>query len=174
MVSIPIILLGAIHYAARIVALLGTALTSPEKSARMAWEYGRALNSKVFGTLLGILGAAISVALTTVLWIVLLPLMISEILVLIPQLGTVLAAISQWSVVASSLTFIQGTFALVAGSLPAAFATAASAVTAALGLTVSATTLAVATTVAVIAAPVTTIGSRIADELQQCLGSMDG
>lgn len=66
---------------------------------------------------------------------------------------------------ASSLTFVQGTFALVVGSLPAAFGAAATAVTGALGITMSATVLAVSATIAVIAAPVTTIASRIADEL---------
>ena len=163
--SIPIAVLGAIHYAARIFALIGTAVTSPEKSARSAWEYGRALNSKFFGVVFGTLGATLSIALTTVMWIVLFPLMVSEILVLIPQLVPLLTAISHWPIVASSLTFVQGTFALVVGSLPAAFAAAATAVTGALGIAVSATVLAVAVTIAVIAAPVTTIASRIADEL---------
>jgi hypothetical protein len=154
-----------VHYTARIVALLGTALTSPEKSARMAWEYSRALNSRVLGTILGAIGATMSIAISALLWVVFLPFVVGEVLVLFPQLIPVLTAISRLPIVASSLTLVTGTFGLVAGSLPAAFSAAATSIATFLGISVSATVLAVSATTAVVAAPVTTIASRLADEL---------
>ncbi len=153
------------HYVARLVGFVGEALTSPEKSARDAWEFGARVRPRALGYILGTLGAAFSLALTTVLWMITLPFVVTGILTLVPQLVPVLASIAQWPVIASSLSFIQGTFSLVAGSLPAAFGAIATAMSGALGLSVSNLVLAVTVTAAVIAAPVLTIGSRIVDEL---------
>ena len=153
-----------IHYAARLLALVGTALTSPEKSARMAWNYGRALNSR-WGYVFAFIGAALSVTLSATLWAIALPFVFAEALVLIPALGPIVAGIAQWPIVVSTLTYINGAATLVAGTLPAAFSLAATALSSAFGVAVTATTLAVATTVAFIVAPVASIVSRILDVL---------
>ena len=153
-----------IHYAARLLALVGTALTSPEKSARSAWNYGRAINSR-WGYVFAFIGAALSIALSATLWAIALPFVFAEALVLIPALGPIVAGIAQWPIVASSLAVINGAATLVAGTVPATFSLAATALSSAFGVAVSATTLAVATTVAFIVAPVASIASRLSDGL---------
>jgi hypothetical protein len=173
---VPIAIVGAVHTAFRLVTLVGRTLTSPEKSARLAWAYGRSFGTdkrgnpttratKTLGILLGGLAATLSIALTAILWMIALPLLVSEAVILVPQLVPLLTSISQLPVVAASLTFAKGTVALVLGSLPAAFSTAATGFAAMIGLNVSATAVAVGTTIAAIAAPTTTIASRLADEL---------
>ena len=159
-----VLILAPIHYAARLAALVGTALTSPEKSARMAWNYGRALNSR-WGYVFGFLGAALSVMLTATLWAITFPLVFAKVLILFPALAPIVTSIAQWPIVASTLAYINGAATLVAGTVPAAFSLAASALSTAFGVTVSAMTLAVATTLAIIVAPVATIASRVMDGL---------
>jgi hypothetical protein len=153
-----------IHHIARIWALVGAIVTSPEKSAREAWRYGLALDSRL-GIVFATLGAATSIALTAIFWALTFPLVFAKALVLFPALAPVVTSIAQLPIVARTLAFINGTAVLVAGTLPAAFSLAATAISTAFGVTVSATTLAVATTAAFIAAPVAVIATRLADEL---------
>lgn len=164
MLTLILLVTAPLHHIARLWAFLGTAMTSPEKSARLAWDYGRALNSR-FGYLFAFLGAAISVTVTAILWTITLPLVFTEAVALIPALGSVIASIAQLPIVASALAYLNGTAVLISGTLPAAFSAAATAISTAFGVTVSATTLAVAAIVAFIAAPVTSTLSRDADAL---------
>ena len=162
--ALAFLITAPIHYAARLLVLVGTAATSPEKSARMAWNYGRALNSR-FGYIFGFIGAAISIALTATLWAIAFPLVFAKALVLFPSLAPLVTSIAQWPIIAKTLAYINGAATLVAGTVPAAFSLAATAISTAFGVTVSAMTLAVATTLAIIVAPVASIASRVMDGL---------
>ena len=158
------IITAPIHYAARLFALVGTAATSPEKSVRMAWNYGRALNSRL-GYVFAFIGTAISIVLTATLWAITFPLVFAKVLVLFPALAPLVTSMAQWPIVAKTLVYLNGAATLVAGTVPAAFSLAATAISTAFGVSVSAMTLAVATTVAIIVAPVASIASRAMDAL---------
>ncbi len=151
-----------VHQVARLLAIVGTAATSPQESAREGWKTGLALDSRfrlVFATVL----ALSSLALTAVIWALTFPVLFAKALVVFPALAPVVTSISQLPIVASTITYVNGTATLVAGSLPAAFSTAATAISTAFGVTVSASTLAVATIWAVIAAPVASIATASAN-----------
>lgn len=156
-----ILLVAIVHYAARIVSVLGTAFTSPEKSARDAWEFGRSLDVPVLGTIFGALGAAISIAITTLLWTIALPFAVNQILVLIPQLVPLLTTISQWPIVSSCLNMAQGIYSV----LPAAFSTVGSALSTAFGVSINSLVLTVTVSIATIGGLATAIGGRITDTL---------
>lgn len=162
-IGLPTFLVSfAIHHVARLWLLVGTAFTSPVKSATEAWNYGRALNSRV-GYVFALLGFAISLTLSAVLWTLFFPAALSEAMVLIPALVPIVTSISQLPVVVAALKMVNGTAILVAGTLPAAFSLASTAISMALGVTVTATTLAVTATVAFIAAYVGTLTALVAD-----------
>lgn len=185
------LLLGTVHIVFRIITLAGKALTSPEKSARMAFAYGRELNITVFGdskmgiglgrflsNVVGGLGAVISIGITATLWLLTFPLLISAIVSAFPillqaitwvsQLPPVLATmtwIAQTPLLTTSLGAVQGGLATMGLALSAAFGPAISSLAGLIGLKLSVGILAAGTTLGLITAPITIILSRVADEL---------
>lgn len=155
-------ILFPLHYAARMVSLISQAMFSPEKSARNAWEYGKRLRPKAIGFIFGAVGAAMSVILSTVLWMFALPFLVSGILQLLPQLVPLLNALAQWPVVVSGLKLMQGVYLYGMATLPAVFSTALTALSAFLGVTTSTTVLIVTFTVALYT-PIIILLSRAAD-----------
>lgn len=162
--AVLLIVSFAVHHVARLWALVGTAGTSPQQSARDAWKYGLALNSR-FGIVFATLGALSSIALTAVIWALTFPVLFAKALIVFPALTPIVTSISQLPIVASTLQVVSGSATIVAGTLPAAFSAAATAISTAFGVTVSATTLAVAVTWAIIAAPVAAIATASANGL---------
>ena len=84
--KLPHLILGTLYFAFRLTALIGRTITSPLKSARMAFRFGRELKVSVFGeskwgeffnrltsNFIGVLGLLISMSLTTLFWIIMLP-----------------------------------------------------------------------------------------------------
>lgn len=155
-------ILFPLHYAARIVSLISGAMFSPEKSARNAFEYGKRVRPKAIGYIFGVVGAAISVTLSTLLWMITLPFLVGGILQLIPRLVPLLNALAQWPLIASGLNFMQGVYLYVTASLPAFFGTAFSALSTFLGLTTS-TTVLIVTFTAALYTPIIILLSRAAD-----------
>lgn len=84
--KIPHLILGTLYFAFRLIALIGRTITSPLKSARMAFRYGRELKVSVFSNsewgqffnrltsnLIGVLGLTISMSMTALFWVIMLP-----------------------------------------------------------------------------------------------------
>lgn len=137
---IGFVFLLPVHYIARMWGFFGEAMTSPEKSARNAWEFGARVRPQALGYVLGTLGAALCITVTSVLWMIAMPLAISEFARIYPDVTSILALIAQWPVITS----ILAKFGIAVNS---AFITIES------------------LTVFAIIAPILTICSRIADEL---------
>lgn len=104
---ISIFALGALHYAFRIINLLGRAVTSPAKSIRMAFAFGRELNGKFTGTLVGLLLAGLSLTITTALWFIALPLSISAIATYIPVLFQAITWVTHLPIVVNFVSWLQ-------------------------------------------------------------------
>lgn len=64
---IGIVMLGIIHYAAKMMTIFGRAATSPLKSAKLAWFYCSELQGKL-GKFLGGLAVVLSILLSTAIW----------------------------------------------------------------------------------------------------------
>jgi hypothetical protein len=155
-----------LHYLSRIVFIVGRAATSPEKSARRAFEVGRALRvggektSAVVGAIVGGIAAVLSLALSAAVWIFTLPLLYFAIADFFPALFPLLTSISQWPLIAPMYTAVTGGMA----SLVAAFAPAATAMLGYFSLHIAATALSLSLSIAIIT-PAIAIASRVADEL---------
>lgn len=160
--SLPVF---AFHTAVRVISLVSRALFTPETSARLGWGEGRAVKNSFFSILFGTIGGLLSVALTTALLIILLPLAINTAVIMFPSLLPLMTALAAQPVIAASLVAIKGGFALAIGSLPAAFTSAATWLASLVGLTLTSQAVAVGATLAAIATTPLIIGSRIADEL---------
>jgi hypothetical protein len=161
------------HSALRVVSLLARAIFSPQKNARMAWAYGIKTDSR-FAPLIGIVGVALSIALTLTLWAIVLPLAINQVMMVIPQLLPLLTQLGQIPVIAASLTVINGSLATASASIAAAFSPAVTALAAIAGVKVSATALAVGSTFAVISAPLAIGLSTVADGFSNRWAKWDG
>ncbi len=94
------------YFLFRALAIVGRAVTSPEKSMRMAFRYGRMLKISFFGQpatylislLLGTVGASFSLALTIAAWGILFPILIGALTLLplntVPILTVAVAKLS--------------------------------------------------------------------------------
>ncbi len=117
--KIPHLVLGTLYFAFRLIALVGRAIASPEKSIRMAFNYGRELKiefggseaGKWFGHLIsntiGLLGALISLSITAFFWIFLLPLGFSFITAHFPLIVRLFTWIAQLPPVAFTTTWFS-------------------------------------------------------------------
>lgn len=157
------------NYSIRLLQIVARAIFSPEKSARMAFTYGRELRGKVFGfnigNAMGVILAAISLAITVVAWTIIFPILIGAIAGYFPALMQMITGIMQWPLVAASLNAIQSGLTIIGTALTAVFGPAITTISAFLGIHLSAAVIAFGATVGLFAAPVVTIGSRIKDEL---------
>jgi hypothetical protein len=95
------------------ISILGRMITSPEKSARMAWALGKKTSyDTIPGIIMGALVAAISLYFTLSLWCIIAflgwPLVVPFALSHIPALATLLTSFSHISIVAASLSLIKG------------------------------------------------------------------
>jgi hypothetical protein len=161
LIALPLL---ALHTVARVFSLVGRAITSPEKSARMAWAFGRTLDSTA-GYVMATLGAAMSVALSVALWTILLPMIVGLTLTAMPQLVPFLTQLTQFPLLATSLSMIKGTLVTLSRTTVTAVGPGITALYAYFGVQVSVIALAVGSTLGVIVIPILTIVSRIADEL---------
>ncbi len=160
------VIVAAIHNPFRIISLVGSALTAPETTARDAWTFGNSFKKRPYlGLFVGTIFVLMSIALSTTLWIIAFPVLITLATTHIPALVPYMTSISQLPIVATSLTAIKGGFALAVGSLPAAFTSAAAWLASLVGLSLTAPAVAVGATVAAVGIPTGIIGSRAADEL---------
>jgi hypothetical protein len=167
----------AINYALRIITIVGRAITSPEKSARMALAYGRELKGEIFGVkvgnIVGVLGAAISMAISIVAWTIAFPLAIGAIVSVFPVVLQAVAWVANLPVVgafiSSAYGSLQGAGMAVGAALQPVLGTlfgpVIGLISTALGLHLSAAAFAVGTTLGLLLAPVSAIVSRVADEL---------
>ncbi len=163
--SIALFTLGVFHYAARITSLLGTALTSPEKSARNALEYGRAINSPTLGYLLGILGYITSFTLTAFLWSFIFPLLITQAIIILPTLFPGLVSLAQMPIIISILNIAHSLFGLIVAGVTTKLIAVHYTLLSALGITVNATAYTLGLVAALIATPVSIFGGYFTHKL---------
>jgi hypothetical protein len=198
-----IIILGILYTAFRLIALVGRTFTSPEKSTRMAFAYGRELElnpfskasktsnddippppktlikqgiSTILSLLVGIIGAAISIAITATLWAIALPLALGAIatyapsiyqaiVTIAPVIGQIVPWVTHLPVVTSSLATINSALAIVAPPLTSLFAPVITPLSALIGVKVSTGLVVIGTALSILAAPAIAILTRIADAL---------
>jgi hypothetical protein len=171
--SVLTLAIVALHIATRILVLVSRAFTSPEKSARMAFAYGRELKIEWIGEkhekrmtfLIGVVGGLISVSLSAALWAITLPLFFGALVAYFPAVAQTLAGVLHWPVIAPSMTALNGLFTALGAALSLIFSPIITPLSGLIGFQISATLMAAALSIAVIAAPITAILSRIADEL---------
>ncbi len=165
-----------VHVAIRIFTLAARAFFTPVTSAQLAWGEGRAIDkltdssskgrgSLTIGALIGLIGVAMSLALSITLWSIAFPLAITMTVAIFPSLVPVVTSLSQLPLIAAGLTSIKGGFALAVGSLPAAFASAATWLASLVGLTLTTPAIAVGVPVAVFAIGLGTPTAYVADLL---------
>ncbi len=177
---------AAIQYAAMWAVRIGLILTSPGKSAHLAFALGRSIKIDWFGEeyestisyIVGILGFVLSLSLTAVLWTILLPVIISAITTFVP--GTIPALlwvshlpfisasilwVSHLPIVTSAITAGSSLFAPVGAFLGLVFGPVVTLVAGLIGVQVTAMTMLVGTTVGLFAAVLGTVGSLVADKL---------
>lgn len=155
----------AVNTAVRLATVVLRAFFAPETNARLFWREGLTIENKPLAFIVALVGVLASIALTTALWIIAFPVIITIATNLFPFLVPVMASLSQLPIIATSLVAIKGGFALAVGSLPAAFTSAAAWLAGLAGLSLTTPAVAVGATVAAFAAPVFIIGGRIAGEL---------
>ncbi len=137
---IVFVFLLPVHYIARMWGFFGEAMTSPEKSARNAWEFGARVRPQALGYILGTLGAALCITVTSMLWMIAMPLAISEFAQIYPNVTSILVSIAQLPAISSIL--------------------------AKFGIAVNSVYITIKSlTIFAVIAPILTICSRIADEL---------
>ena len=113
--TIPLVAIAIIQYATVWARRIGLALTSPEKSARLAFALGYSLiigeegsiGQKFISNLMGGLGVIVSLALSAVLWTITLPLAVGALVTAIPPLLGAVTWISHLPFVVSSLTWLS-------------------------------------------------------------------
>lgn len=183
---IPLVAMVIIQYAMVWVNRLAFAFTSPEMSARAAFALGYTLTigkkgsplQRSISTIMGGLGAIVSLALSGVLWAFALPLAISALVTAIPSLLTAVTWISQLPIVTTSLAWLgqwplltnltvllKSAISTVGGGLALAFGPYITPLATAIGFQISAAVMTVGTFLGMIAIPVAAILSRAADEL---------
>lgn len=182
--AIPLILYTALtvamvifQYATVLACRIGLALTSPAKSAQMAYALGRNLDIGVpfISKILGLTGALLSLTLSAVLWTITLPLALSALVTVIPSLLIAINWVAQIPFVASSLawasqlpvvtTLVNGLFGTVGAALTVAFGPATSALAALISVQIPTVVMAVGATLGLLVTPVAAILSLGADKL---------
>ena len=189
---IPLLAIAIIQYAMVWVCRIGLALTSPEKSARVAFALGYGLivgeegsKGQIFiSTLMGGLGAIVSLALSAVLWTITLPLAMGTLVTMMPPLLNAVTWISQLPVVASSLTWlsqwhlltnlailVKSAMSTVGAGLTIAFGPVITTLATVMSIQIPAAVMVVGTVLGMIVIPTAAILSRVADELSNLWAS---
>lgn len=168
--------LGAVHYVARAALLVGTALTSPAKLTKDAWDFAHQLEiknshnevnpkaTKVLNKVLGFTGAILSVALTVALWAVALPFGIATLVKYVPQFMVAVNWVLSTPFIAPALAYVNGALTVVGGYL-SVFLPLINTVAASAGLQVTTAMLAVGVSIGSIAAVVANIATPIIDAI---------
>jgi hypothetical protein len=160
--TIPI---AGLIIALRIIQLVGRAITSPEKNAKIAFAHGRELGGEIgglkIGNVIGALGALISILITAVAWANVLPLAYGAIISHYPIVLQLLTWVFQLPIVVSFLGAIQSALTTVSVAIIPALSPVVIALSTYLGIKVSA----IALMYGLLVAPVVVILSRIGDEL---------
>ncbi len=146
-------LLGFALVSSRIISILTRAVISPTHSAEVALGFGRTLENKWLGWIVGGLALIASIVFTVTVWAILLPLIISAVTTLIPATIPLLTALSKFPLIAASIGFIKGSMATIALGIGATFGPTATAVGALFGLKISVNAIAVGATFGVFVAP---------------------
>ena len=156
----------ALHIATRVLFLVGRAFSSPEKSARMAFAYGRELKAgKFFPIVLGVLGAFISISITAALWAITLPLAIGAVAHYFPVVLNAVTWMVQLPVVTTTLSALHGALGTAVSFLGTVFSPLLTPLSGLMGLQISAAVVTLGVTVAVLAAPLLAILSKVGDKL---------
>lgn len=168
------------QYATVLACRVGLALTSPAKSAQLAFALGRNLDIgfPFISNIVGVLGALMSLALSAVLWTIALPLALGALVTAIPSILTAITWVSQIPFVATSLTWISqlpvvtgsmvllnSFFGTVGGALAASFGVAATTLASLISVQIPAAALVVGTTLGLLVTPVAAMLSLGADKL---------
>lgn len=172
--GIATVILAPIHYAARFVTIAGAAFTSPLKSAKAAWALGSSfiIHEKlgnfnyIPAVLMGTIFLAASIALSSALWAIALPLVFTGLTSVFPALNGVINGLLASPLVASSWATINTAIASAWSylGLTTVFAYASSALAASiLGIHIAASTLAVGVAAGLVAAPTAIFGGRFAE-----------
>lgn len=113
--KIPVVILlgflalifGVVEHALKIIFLLGSALTSPERSARMAFENARSLKIEWLGYTLGLINSIFSVLVSTVLWTIMLPLAVGTLITLFPALLPAISSLLHLPFITNTLAWLS-------------------------------------------------------------------
>ncbi len=163
--AIGFIISFAIHHAARLAAFVAEAVLSPAEFAARSVKYALALNSR-WKLVFAVLAFATSVfAVTAVLWAVVFPVLVAKLLVAFPALASVVASISQFPIIASTIQLVGGAATFVAGTIPAGFTSLVALLASSLGVTLAAQTVASFSVIAFIAAPTIAVVTPVANVL---------
>lgn len=186
LLAIPVLAVATLQYAMVWACRIGLALTSPAKSARLAFVRGYHLRIGEKGSwlqiitsnLMGGLGVILSLGLSAILWTFALPLALGALTTLIPSLLNAINWISQLSWVSTSLTwlsqwpslinlgYILNTMVSTVGTgLGMAFGSAITTIASAMSIQIPAAVMTVGTFLGMIAVPIGGILSLGADAL---------
>ncbi len=172
--GIATLILAPIHYATRFATIAGAAFTSPLKSAKAAWALGSSfvIHEKLGAfnyipvVLMGTIFLAASIALSSALWAIALPLAFTGLTSVFPALNGVINGLLASPLVASSWATINTAIASAWSylGLTAVFAYASSALaTSIFGIHIAASTLAVGVAAGLVAAPTAIFAGRFAE-----------
>lgn len=180
-ITIPIAL---VQYASVWAVRIGELLTSPAENASKAFAAGRSLKIDWFGptvegwiaNFMGALGWVSSFALSTILWTLILPIIISAITTFfpaiipaiawfthLPVITASIAWVSQFPVVTTALTNASGLFTTVGSSLGVAFGPAITPIAGLIGLQISTMAMTAGTTLGMLGIPAVIFGNYIAE-----------
>jgi hypothetical protein len=169
--SVVMGILSYFHALTKTISLLGRAITSPEKSAKLAVAYAHEVKGKTLGvqvgTILGFIAGALSVAVSAALWAVALPLTLAAAVSYFPTvMNTIFQAltwISTLPLIAPTLSILNGITTAAVTALSATFSPIVMPLASLIGLQVSAAMLSIGTGLGVLLLPVATVLSRVAD-----------
>ena len=179
---LPALLLGLAALAVRllvvalnIVKKVGIALTSPEKSAKMAFVYGRKSvldvmkreSAEDIAFAAGVFLGFVSILTSAILWAIFLPVALSALVAYVPAVLQAVTWILHFPVVATSFGAIKGALLSVGTFLGTAstFGGAIGSVASLIGLEVASSVVLLASAFALLAVPLCAILSRIFDDL---------
>lgn len=151
----------ALDLSLRIISIVCRALTSPEKSARMAYNYGWLK----LGPIGGVLCAAISVGISAIAWTLTFPVLIGAIAGIFPIVLQAVAWVLHLPGLGTALSGVNSVLTTVGLALGNAFGPAITFIATLFGVHVTASILILGTAVGMLFAPVCAIASRVADEL---------
>lgn len=166
------VIMSALHTAARTLTIVAAAFTSPLKSAKFAVALATAIrlseNNYLNYVAMFVMGAiflAVSIALSTALWSIVFPLILTGLTTIFPALTGMINGLVATPLIASSLTAINTAIASAWSSLglTAAFAYAANAIALHFGIQIAATTLATGVGSALVGVCAAITAGRIAE-----------